>query len=64
MKYFQYTNTIRDLDGKLRSWEDYQALAKYEKSYNLYNHNYESDELHARAIRIKDEELKRKQKNG
>lgn len=61
MKYFQYTNTIRDLDGKLRPPEDYEALLAYENEVRVGHVYVTSDKLYI-ALEIKSEERKRLQK--
>jgi len=61
MKYFQYTNTVRDLDNKIRPWEDYDALCYSEiYEYNDNNSFYYHEDMNRRAEEIKDEERIRK----
>lgn len=61
MRYFQYTNTVRDLDNKLRPWEDHDALCYYDMIHNSRDSNYDPD-YESGAIEIKNEERSSLQK--
>jgi len=60
-KFFQYINIERDLDNKLRPWEDQEILRIYENTAWCNWDGVEPKTL-KRAIEIKDEERSRLQK--